>query len=161
MTKTAEHIAWPLALRRYLALSLVLHLVWEIGQLPLFTIASQPLPQQAFAVLHCTLGDGMIAGLSLLIAVALLASPAWPEESSRRTWILTTALAVGYTIYSEWLNVYVRGSWSYSPTMPTLPGLQTGLSPVLQWLIVPTLALRWATGQWPWIKNAPLRSLTK
>ena len=155
MTEVSRPIKWPLALRRYVALSLVLHLVWEVAQLPLFTIASQPWPQQAFAVLHCTLGDGMIAGLSLLVALAFLASSRWPEVGLRRTWLLTVALAVAYTIFSEWLNVSVRGSWSYGPLMPTLPGLQTGLSPLLQWVIVPTLALRFATKRLPWLQDKP------
>jgi len=75
VTDVSRPIEWPLALRRYLALSLGLHLVWEVAQLPLFTIASQPWQQQAFAIIHCTLGDGLIAGLSLLVVVALLASP--------------------------------------------------------------------------------------
>jgi hypothetical protein len=150
VTEAARPIEWPLALRRYLALSLGFHLVWEIVQLPLFTIVAQPWPEQAFAVLHCTLGDGMIAGLSLLVALGLLASPRWPQVTLRRTWLLTVALAVAYTIYSEWLNVYVRGSWTYGPLMPTLPGLKTGLSPLLQWVVVPTLALRFATKRLPW-----------
>jgi hypothetical protein len=36
-----------------------------------------------------------------------------------------------------------------------LPGLQTGLSPLLQWVIVPTLALRFATKRLPWLQDKP------
>jgi hypothetical protein len=50
-------------------------------------------------------------------------------------------LGAAYTILSEWLNVEIRRSWSYTATMPVLPFLGTGLTPLLQWLIVPTLAL--------------------
>ena len=49
----------------------------------------------------------------------------------------TLAIGVGYTVYSEWLNTTVRKAWAYSELMPTLPMLGTGLSPLLQWLIVP------------------------
>ncbi len=53
---------WIRALRRYLVASAGLHLVWEVAQLPLYTIWSTgTLKQQAFAVLHCTIGDVMIA----------------------------------------------------------------------------------------------------
>ena len=48
---------------------------------------------------------------------------------------------VAYTIFSEWLNVEIRRSWSYTAAMPVLPFLGTGLAPLLQWLIVPSLAL--------------------
>jgi hypothetical protein len=49
-----------------------------------------------------------------------------------------------YTGYSEYLNTEVRRSWTYSDLMPRLPGLGIGLSPILQWLLVPAVALIWA-----------------
>ncbi len=141
---------WPIALRRYLMISFILHLVWEVAQLPLYTIWSEPVARQAFAVIHCTVGDLMIAGLSLLVALALGNEPSWPNSGSRAIWQLLLVFGAGYTVYSEWLNVNVRGSWSYSPLMPTLPVIGTGLSPLLQWLVVPTLAIMMAIGRLPW-----------
>ena len=44
----------------------------------------------------------------------------------------------------------VRGigwNWRYSDLMPRLPPLGTGLSPVLQWLILPPLMIRLVRGQ--------------
>ena len=49
-------------------------------------------------------------------------------------------LGAAYTIFSERLNVQVRRSWAYTAAMPVLPGLGTGLAPLLQWLVVPSLA---------------------
>lgn len=141
-------------LRRYLAASVVLHLSWEVLQLPLYTIWSEPLARQAFAVLHCTVGDLMIAGLSLLIALALAGKSDWPQSGLRSVWLLLLVLGVGYTLYSEWFNVNVRGSWAYGPLMPTLPLTGTGLAPLIQWLVVPTAALRAATGRWPWVDHS-------
>ena len=133
MTETAPHVPeWTIALRRYLAFSLALHLVWEVAQLPLYTIWSEPVARQALAVLHCTAGDLMIAAISLLAALAFTAQPAWPKSGSRAVWLLLLILGIGYTVYSEWLNVNVRGNWSYSQVMPTLPFIGTGLSPLLQ-----------------------------
>lgn len=140
----------PRALRGYIAASAVLHLVWEIAQLPFYTIWSEPIGQQAFAVVHCTIGDLMIAGLSLLTALALVGRSDWPSVGSRPVWLLLLVIGIGYTVYSEWMNVNVRGSWAYGPLMPTLPFLGTGLSPLLQWLVVPTLSLHIATGRAPW-----------
>ena len=141
---------WPAVLRRYIGASLFFHLGWEVMQLPLYTLwTMSTLREQAFAVVHCTVGDLMIAGLSLLVALACLGRPTWPASGSRRVWLLTLLLGVGYTIYSEWLNVSVRGSWAYSDIMPTLPVLGTGLAPLLQWFIVPTLALWLAIGRAP------------
>jgi len=51
-------------------------------------------------------------------------------------------LGPGYTIFSEWLNTTLF-RWSYSDLMPTLKlaGIEIGLSPLLQWLLLPPLAL--------------------
>ncbi len=142
---------WPLALRWYISASLAVHLAWEILQLPLYTLWTKgTLREQSFAVIHCTVGDAMIAGLSLLMALAIFGRPNWPKSGTWPVWLLTLLLGVSYTIYSEWLNVSVRGSWAYSDLMPTLPVLGTGLAPLFQWIIVPNLAMWLAIGRAPW-----------
>jgi hypothetical protein len=150
LNRTAT-IAWPSAFRRYLGASLALNLAWEIVQLPLFTLwRTGTLKQQAFAIAHCTIGDLMIAGLTFLVAVAVFANADWPRTGARPVWLLTLAAGVGYTIYSEWINVSVRGTWAYSDLMPIVPIIGTGLAPLLQWCVVPTLAFWIATGRTPW-----------
>jgi hypothetical protein len=54
---------------------------------------------------------------------------------------LTVYLAAGLliTVGLEWFNVYARWQWAYSPEMPVILGI--GLTPLLQWLLVPLLAL--------------------
>ncbi len=149
------NINWLQSLRRYIVGTFALHLAWEVLQLPLYTIwTAEPRAKQAFAVLHCTIGDVMIASLTLLIALSLVGRAAWPGVGSRVVWLLTVVLASGYTVYSEWLNVSVRGSWAYAPLMPTVPVIGTGLAPLLQWLVVPTLVLWFATGRRPWRRDA-------
>ena len=49
-----------------------------------------------------------------------------------------------YTIFSEWLNTEIRGSWAYSELMPTLPLIDAGLAPFSQWIVIPLAALWWA-----------------
>ena len=136
---TASEASWLQTVRRYLGVSLTANFVWEVLQLPLFTLwTTGTVRQQAFAVFHCTIGDVMIAALSLLAALSLVAQPNWPRSSARRVYLLSLTVGLGYTIYSEWVNTSVRGSWAYSEWMPVLPLLGTGLSPLMQWLIVPT-----------------------
>ena len=147
MTDAAPQSDWLRAVRVYVVASLALHLLWEFVQLPLYTLwTTASFREQAFAVVHCTAGDGMIAGLSLLLALMIAGSPAWPARAWVPVWLSVLVIGTGYTVYSEWLNVHVRQSWAYSALMPTLPPLGTGLSPLLQWLIVPTLALHIARG---------------
>ena len=159
MHRQIASIDWPQALRRYLGVSIVAHLIWEAVQLPLYTVwATGTLRQQAFSVLHCTLGDAMIAGLSLLVALALFARASWPSTGVVRVFAASLVIGVAYTFYSEWLNVGVRRSWAYSDLMPVVPVLGTGLAPLLQWLVVPTLAQWAAIGRPPWLdQREPLR----
>jgi hypothetical protein len=37
-------------------------------------------------------------------------------------------------------GLWMQG-WSYSPLMPVVPGLGVGLSPLVQWLVLPPLLI--------------------
>ena len=133
---------------RYIPLLGALNLLWEIAQLPLYTLWDEGPPSLiAYAVAHCTLGDVLIGTLALL--VALIATQARAVETWR--WRLVALFlvipAVGYTALSEWINTVARGSWAYSALMPVvnLGGFEIGLSPLAQWLVIPPVAL-WLAG---------------
>lgn len=131
----------------YLALLLPANLAWEAAQLPLYTIWVEASARAiAFAVLHCTVGDGMIGAFSLTVALVLLGARQWPARGAAGVAVVATAVGLGYTVFSEWLNVEIREAWTYAEAMPRLPLLGTGLAPVLQWLVLPPLALLGAQG---------------
>lgn len=48
---------------------------------------------------------------------------------------------LGYTVHSEWIDVEVRHTWACSHLMPRLPLLGTGVSPLLQWILILAFAL--------------------
>lgn len=137
---SSSRSGWLCAVRIYLVVSTILHVAWETLQLPLYTIwNTATVGEIAFAVLHCTAGDVAIAGLSLLMALVIVGNLAWPSERFFPVMAATIVIGIGYTIYSEWLNTVVRKTWEYSELMPTVPLLGTGLSPLLQWVILPTI----------------------
>jgi hypothetical protein len=147
MTATYQPRDWLKAFRIYLAVSAALHLIWEVLQLPLYTLWRTATARDiAFATLHCTAGDVLIAALSLIAALLIAGHSSWPDERVQHVFVAAVIIGLGYTIYSEWVNTVVRQSWAYSELMPTLPVLGTGLSPMLQWLVVPSLALYFASG---------------
>lgn len=136
---------WLRFLAFYAAYSVIANLAWEIAQLPLYTLwRTATSGYLAFAVLHCTAGDVLIALTSLLGALPLAGLQAWPPRRFTVLVVAAVALGLAYTAYSEWLNFYVRRSWAYAEAMPLLPGLGIGLSPLLQWLIIPVAGLLWA-----------------
>jgi hypothetical protein len=121
-----------------------LNLVWEIAQLPLYTIWSEARAGEiAFAVAHCTLGDILIGASALLIALVGLRAPAFEYWNRVAIGIPAVVLGAGYTAFSEWMNTTLRRSWQYSGLMPVLDlgDVAIGLSPLAQWLVLPPLAL--------------------
>lgn len=135
---------WFHALRIILFVSSIGHLGWELAQLPLYTIWWTGSPAEiAFAILHCTLGDIAIMTSSLAVAFVVFGRGGPSDRTSFRNVMLATiVMGVGYTVFSEWLNVSVRGAWSYTQWMPQIPPLGTGLSPLLQWVFVPAFAFQ-------------------
>ncbi len=139
--------AWLPTLRAYFATLVPLMLAWEVAQLPLYTIWHEATAAEiAFAVVHCTGGDGLIGMASLGTALLLAGTPEWPRARFRAVLLLALAIGVGITVYLEWRNVEIKRAWAYTAAMPRLPPLETGLTPVLQWVLLPPVALlraRW------------------
>ncbi len=136
-----EPAHWLPALRRYFAVILLGNLLWEVAHLPLYTLwATGTFKEKAFAVAHCTAGDLLIAAASLLGALLLAGDRRWPLAGFARVALVTLGAGIGYTIFSEWLNLVVRESWAYADAMPIVPIVDVGLTPLLKWNIVPSVA---------------------
>lgn len=143
----APFAGWLTVIRRYIVYSAAGHLLWEAAQVPLYTIWVEGTWREiGFAVMHCTGGDLLIAMSALLLALFLVGGQAWPAERARPVLLLAVAIGVSYTVFSEWLNIVIREAWAYRDIMPVVPVLDAGLSPLLQWIVVPTLAYLAATG---------------
>ena len=140
----ADRAAWRLIGLRYLPWLAGLNLAWEIAQLPLYTLWTEAsLGYIVFSVAHCTLGDVIVGAAALAVALIVTRS----TELARWRWgriAIATALAgAAYTAFSEWMNTVVLGNWTYSDLMPVLhaAGVEFGLAPLAQWLLLPPLAL--------------------
>lgn len=136
--------AWT-CIARYLLFICAASLLWETLHMPLYTLWNEGTPAAvAFDVLQCSTANVAIAFVSLVVAMVLAGARAWPVQDYVRVGLLACALGVGYTLFSEWLNVEVRGTWAYSDLMPVIPGLGVGLSPIAQWIFLPLIGLWWA-----------------
>ena len=119
-----------LAAALYIGLAAIGHLFWEAGQLPLYTLWRTGTPREIVtALIHCTGGDVLITAITLAVAAALARLFRWRAFGWR---MVFTAIMLGaaYTVFSEWLNVDIRRSWSYTAAMPVLPLFGTGLTPL-------------------------------
>ncbi len=135
--------AWPFIALRFVPLLAILNVIWEILQLPLYTIWREASTgvEIAVAVIHCTLGDLLIGVSTLLLALIVT------RVGPLRTWprgkisAITVVISVSYTAFSEWLNTTVLHAWAYSDLMPVVGPFGTGISPLLQWIVIPVITL--------------------
>ena len=135
------HPGWLGAIRRYLVAVGFGNLIWEMAQLPLYTLwRTEPVRSLWRAVLHCTAADVAIATVMLVIVLAIVGNAKWPNERSLAVAVAVIAGGAAYTMGSEYLNTVVRQTWAYTEWMPTLPWIGTGLAPLAQWLAVPAAA---------------------
>jgi hypothetical protein len=131
--------AWRFLLD-YLLWSVPLHVIWEVVQLPLYTLWTSPDHTEiAYAIVHCSLGDSLIATCALLLGLLTVHLVRPPRNRFVLLSIVTILLGVGYTIFSEWRNTVVLRSWEYSDLMPQIFGI--GVSPIAQWILIPALVL--------------------
>ncbi len=125
---------------RYLGFLVLANLVWEFAHMPFYSVWKDgDWAQIAYNGLHCTFGDLMIGASALFLGVLVAGGVGWPNEKRMGVALVTILFGICYTVFSEWLNVYVRKSWSYSELMPLLPGFEIGFSPIAQWLVLPAL----------------------
>jgi hypothetical protein len=125
----------------YVAVTLPMFAIWEVAQLPLYTIWNeQGIAGSLRAAAHCTLGDAGIA-LAASFACLALAAVVGPLRRVLPLSVLIVVAGLMVTAVFEWASTEWLARWAYSDLMPTLPLLGLGLSPVLQWIFVPTLAL--------------------
>ena len=116
---------------------------WEMLQAPLYVgLAGAP---HWSATLHClaaTLGDCLLFIVTFAIMAAILRNRHWIRTATFSQMLWFTTIGLTATLVIEDTGVRSIGwNWRYSPLMPRLPLLGTGLSPVLQWLILPPLVI--------------------
>lgn len=117
-------------------LAFFLNLAWEVVQVRLYTLWDTADGLSiAWALLHCTLGDVVIALVMFVVAGIMLWCVDWPELHPWPGGVIVVIGTMAYTAWSEWYNVYRAGNWAYTANMPLIFGI--GLSPLLQWLILP------------------------
>ena len=125
-----------------LMFSLPLELLWEVAQFPLYTVWHEgDWSYILYGLAHCTLGDLLILLVTYWVVSLLNRSRYWYQSNILVNGVLFTLLSLGYTIYSEIMNVSIKGTWDYTELMPIVPVIEIGGMPFLQWVLVPPVVL--------------------
>lgn len=123
----------------WVLISTPLHLAWEVLHVRFYTLWQEASTGAiVYAVLHCTVGDAMIAAAAFVIAAAVTRRRDWPQRAWRLGVPVLLVSGLAYTAASEWINVYRLQRWAYAPDMPVIAGI--GVTPLAQWLVVPLAA---------------------
>lgn len=122
--------------------ALLLNYPWEFIQAPLFAGMAEAAHWEAVKV--CTraaLGDAVIMLVAYWGVAVARSSRAWVVAPGWRDVVLLSSIGVGITIVIERLALHGwwLAGWRYSAAMPVIPGLDVGLAPVLQWVVLPPL----------------------
>jgi hypothetical protein len=88
--------------------------------------------------MHCTLGDVAVAGSALIVGFSIARSQVVPRNFYGLTTI-TLLSGLLLTVGIEFYSTQIALRWAYADAMPTMLGI--GLSPILQWSVVPLIGL--------------------
>lgn len=123
-------------------LAFLLNFTWELIQMPLYNSSSFTINHLVFCLLG-SVADAIMV-LFLYFGFALIfKSPLWiqPQKLQRIIIVILTG-GIGATL-SEMRHLSL-GNWAYANSMPLIPMINVGISPVLQFMILPILIYRFA-----------------
>jgi hypothetical protein len=125
-----------------LILSFPVHSTWEFLQAPLFLNMQTATHIDGIArCFQATLGDMGIVLAAFWMAALQAQTRDWV---SRKNWTAPGIFfGTGFvaTAVIEFISTEVLARWTYDPSMPRLPLIGTGLTPLLQWMLIPMLVL--------------------
>ncbi len=119
------------------ATAFMLNLIWEVGQGPLYEGFEYDWQHVSFCAL-ASIADMLIV-LILLFGFGLIYRNVFWINFLSPKWILLLVMVgtVGAIIAEMWHTT--QGDWTYAEAMPIVPGVGVGLSPVMQFAVLPYL----------------------
>ena len=123
-------------------LSFCLHFVWEFLQVPTYAGMSELDHWEGVKVCtSATVGDVGFALSAFWITSMLSKTRYWLVTPT--SWQLGFFIFIGLalTVAFEYYYTSVSLRWTYSNLMPLVPPFGTGLSPLVQWIVIPLLVV--------------------
>lgn len=118
-----------------LMLAFVLNFVWELLQMPLYKDASYDIQHISFCAL-ASIADAIMVLLIYFCFAIIYKKPLWVQELTiPRIYIVMLVGGIGATVAE--IRHLSSGNWAYDESMPIIPVVNAGLSPVLQFMLLP------------------------
>jgi hypothetical protein len=122
-------------------LAFFLNFFWEVVHTYFYTLKDSTFDTMLSGWLHCTWGDVIITIGSFWFVSLTSWNRRWFLGLNKINFIGFIMVGVAYTFFSEWANIQIFKSWSYNESMPMIPWTEVGLSPVLQWVVIPSTVI--------------------
>ncbi len=123
--------------------ALLLNYPWELMQVPFYEGMAAAAHWEAVKVCTwATLGDGIIMLIGYWGAAIFARDRLWLLKPRPMPLIVFLAIGLTITLLVERLATvsdHPTWGWRYAETMPIVPGLEIGLTPFLQWIVLPLL----------------------
>ena len=119
-------------------LAFLLNFAWEVIQGPLYEGYVYDIQHIAFCALASVADTIMVLLLYLVCALTYNKNPFWLKELAIPR-ILIVILVGGIGAVLTEMKHLNEGNWAYAESMPIIPIVDVGLSPVLQFMLLPIL----------------------
>lgn len=120
----------------------LVHFVWEMLQVPWFTgMAEASHGSVVWLCIRATGGDVLILLASFWFSSTVRGHRRWLLEGEWKPGVILVITALVVTVILEWLATGPLQRWEYGESMPIIPLVGVGLTPLLQWLLLPPLIL--------------------
>ncbi|HXI00018.1 MAG TPA: hypothetical protein VNI52_07095 [Sphingobacteriaceae bacterium] len=121
-------------------LAFLLNFTWEVLQMPLYKAGSYNIESIAFCAL-ASIADSIMVLLLYYSFAVIYKDPIWVQGLTVQR-IAPLILVGGIGAILAEIGYTSKGNWAYADTMPIIPVVNAGLSPVLQFMILPVLIYR-------------------
>jgi len=110
---------------------------WEMAQAPLYA----PMGTFWLATRRClvaSFADATFVLVVVLVGWAVFGRLRWFASPAASGYALTIAAGLAFAVAVEF-HALRNGRWSYAPQMPLVPGIDIGLVPIAQMVVLPPL----------------------
>ena len=109
---------------------------WELAQSPLYT-GMGDFSQMLWHCFVAALGDGLLVLLIFTTGWLVLRQRDWFARPGLRGYCLILVIGLVIAMAVEWAALHLAKQWEYTAQMPLVPGLNVGVTPVAQMLLLP------------------------
>ena len=135
--KTTDRKAFKKFIFIMIFFAFLLSFAWELIQIPLYKNPVYDIDHIAFCAL-ASLADVLMVLLLYFGLSFIFKDPFWLQDFKLKRVLLLVLIGGAGAVLSEMRHLSLE-SWGYNDSMPIIPVVNVGISPVLQFMILPLL----------------------